>query len=102
MSRIHQIKLEDLYDVPLLIYSDTDGCGYSLVGRHVRPHVWDTDTLLEYELVQSVVDFLQEGRETINESTYQQLKIDWVTCPPPISQNKWDYEIVDDCLYSPM
>ena len=96
------MKLENLYDVSLFIYSDTDGCGYSLVGRDVRPRVCDTDTLLEYELIQSVVDFLQEGREMINESTYQQLKTDWATSPPPISQNEWDYETVDDCLYSPM
>ena len=95
------MKIEGLYDVSLFIYSDTDGCGYSLVGRDTRPRVCDMDTLLEYELIQSVVDFLQEGRETIDELIYQQLKTDWATSPP-ISLKEWDSETVDDCLYSPM
>lgn len=62
--------MEELYDVPSFIYSDIETCGYSLVSRDARSNSYYMDTLLEYELIRSIMDFLQEDKELMDELTY--------------------------------
>jgi hypothetical protein len=100
LSRIRWMVLNDLYDVNKFIKEDD--CWYKVIGE-IEPRLSETDTLLEYELIESAVDFLQEGRETIDEPTYQQLKIEWKSCPQPSSGDDYrHHDALDDCITSPM
>jgi hypothetical protein len=103
ISRIRSMSLDWLYDVHGYFYSFEDGCGYRLA-ISIEPRINDTDTLLEYEVIESAVDFLQEGREAIGEPIYQQLKIDWAASRLPASGDigEKNYEDLDDSVDSPM
>jgi hypothetical protein len=52
--------LNDLYDLHKFIKDDHDDYRYKVIGE-IEPRLSETDTLLEYELIESAVDFLQEG-----------------------------------------
>lgn len=93
------MTLQDLYDVHSSVCSYEDV--YTLVGS-VYPRLHEMDTLLEHEVIQSVEDFLKEGREITNESTYRRLKIEWAASPLLLSAIEWEYDSVDDCHSSPM
>jgi hypothetical protein len=101
ISQVRNMNLDQLYDVPDFVYSDEDDCGYSLV-NDISPRVNETDTLLEYEIIQSAIDFLQEGREAIGEPIYQELKIDWAASDLLASEDIRNHDSLDDCVNSPM
>ena len=47
------------------------------------------ETFLEYELLESAIQFTQEIKEMINVSTYWQLKKDWAAGSMPANQEDW-------------
>lgn len=62
----------------------------------------NVEMFLEVELIQSVVDYLAEGREPLSESTYSKLKAAWTPPLEPPLRHAWDWESLDDCHVSPM
>lgn len=105
ISAIWQMKLEDLNDVPTRFRDDEWTA--RLLGQTEAEHdselyVHQQVTLLEAELIQSVVDYLGEGRKLMRESTFLKLKSDWATSPSPRNSKEWDWEDMCEPHISPM
>ncbi|KAE9377719.1 hypothetical protein N431DRAFT_164954 [Stipitochalara longipes BDJ] len=83
----YQMSPADLCDVPQR-FTDAAG-GVLLGGRELRSR----ETLLEHELLESAIQYMQEVKEVTNESTYWRLKKDWAAGSAPANQK--DLETLD-------
>ncbi|KAH6711537.1 hypothetical protein BKA61DRAFT_676733 [Leptodontidium sp. MPI-SDFR-AT-0119] len=102
ISRAWTIGLKYFYDVPMYL---PDGDGARLMEEDLcadsGPIPFE-DTLLEDELVRSVLDYLAEDRDPMLESTYFQLKAAWEPPLVPPIQHERGWESLDTCHNSPM
>ncbi|KAH9220470.1 hypothetical protein DL95DRAFT_479112 [Leptodontidium sp. 2 PMI_412] len=102
ISRAWTIGLKYFYDVPMYL---PDGDGARLMEEDLcadsGPITFE-DTLLEDELVRSVLDYLAEDRDPMLESTYFQFKAAWEPPLVPPIQHERGWESLDTCHNSPM
>jgi hypothetical protein len=78
---------EELDEETLDMIADQVDSGYSLLldsEEEIRTH-----TMLEQELLESAVQYTQDAKEAIGESSYWQLKKDWADSSMP-SREEWD------------
>lgn len=98
LVEIRRMGLGDLYDVPLTFRDD------EWTARLLDYSDFDRgpDTLLEAELIQSVVDYLAEGRELMPDSTYLKLKTEWASSAVTPSSEECDWDDINTPHDSPM
>ncbi|KAF8862218.1 hypothetical protein BDZ45DRAFT_213936 [Acephala macrosclerotiorum] len=81
---VNRMSPAELCDVPTHFFGKDRGVVLEI------EEIMDTETILEHELVESAIQYTQEVKEVITESTYWRFKKDWATGSMLTNQEDWE------------